>query len=420
MSVRRRHGNSWEINVNLGYDPASGKRLRLFTTVHGSRRDAEAEERRLLRERDTGSVADPHRLTVADYLAKWLQDYARPNVALKTLERYEDIVNRHLVPALGSLPLAKLKPLHIQDYYGKALQSGRLDGRGGLSPKTVLHHHRVLHLALKQAVRWQLLNRNPCDAVLAPRPLPREMHALDEVQTLTLLDGAVGTELHAPLVIAASTGLRRGELLALRWQDVDLAAATLAVRQSVVESRAGDLSFKLPKTPKSRRVVALPQMAVRILMEHHRSQLETKLAIGSAYADHNLVFPRLDGRPWSPDAFSCAFRALTRRLQLPIRLHDLRHTHATQLLRQGIHPKIVSERLGHATVAITLDTYSHVLDGMDREAADSVDRALSAARKPLETPILPAQVGKMSARTLSLPAVVAYEIAKGPAKPSLS
>lgn len=328
---------------------------------------------------NTGAYVEPSRITLGDYLGRWLEDYARPNVAAKTFERYSEIVRLHLIPSLGHHVLSKLQPLHIQRYYSEALASGRRDGKGGLSPQTVLHHHRVLREALQQGVKWLLLGRNPADAVEPPRARPREMRALNEAATARLLTAAEGTRLFIPILLAASTGMRRGEILGLRWKDVDLEGATLAVRQSLEQTAAG-LSFKQPKTAKSRRVVALPAFTVEGLKQHRARQATERLALGAAYTDNGLVCPAADGAPWRPNAFSAAFVALIRKTTLQaVRFHDLRHTHATQLLRNGIHPKVVSERLGHATVGITLDVYSHVMPGMQEEAALRTDVALRAA-----------------------------------------
>lgn len=393
MAAPRRRGATWEITIERGYHPVTGKRDRDSRTFRGTKKEALAEERRLLRERDLGTYVEPNGLTVQDHLERWLHG-ARGNLALKTLERYEDIIAKHLVPGLGPIPLDKLRPAHIQDYYTKARESGRLDGRGGLSAKTVLHYHRLLHLALEEAVNWQLIARNPCDAVKPPRAEYHEMHVLTQEQISRLLTEATSAGLQVPLLVSVTTGVRRGELLGLRWQDVDLEAQTLTVRQSLVESRSGELTFKQPKTPKSRRRISLPPSVTRALREHRRSQAEVRLALGNTYQDFDLVVTRPDGRPCSPDAFSKAFHRLSHRLDLGVRLHDLRHTHATMLLQQNIHPKVVSERLGHATVGLTLDTYSHVLEGMDREAANCIDGLLSL---PTPTAAVDGVDGKRSA-----------------------
>jgi integrase len=379
--IRRRGKQSWAIAIYLGRDER-GKRKYKWHTVKGGRRQAENECARLLNQLSGGEYVEPTRATVDEYLERWLEDYARSNVAGKTFERYAEIIRTHLVPAFGGCRLNKLHPLQIQAYYSLALQSGRKDGKGGLSAQTVLHHHRVLKDALTQAVRWRLLARNPADAVEPPRPAGREMQVLDEAQTAQLLKHAEGKELYLPILLGVTTGLRRGEILAARWSDVDFEAGTLAVCQSLEHTKAGGLVFKQPKTRRSRRVVALPTLAIEALRKHRAAQARHRLQAGTAYADHDLICARFDGQPRNPGAVTRSFRKLIEALDLPrIRFHDLRHSHATQLLRQDIHPKVVSERLGHSTIGITLDTYSHVLPGMQEQAAKRIDSVLRAALK---------------------------------------
>lgn len=380
-SIIKRSRKSWTIVLDVGLD-SKGKRRQRWVAVKGTKRDAEKELTRLLNAIHVGAYVEPTRLSVADYLKRWLNDYAKPNVAAKTLERYTEIVSLHLIPALGPVLLAKLQPLHIQSYYSTALESGRRDRKdGGLSAQTVLHHHRVLKQALRQAVRWQLVVRNVADAVEPPKPVRREMQVLDEKQMATLLESLKGARLYMPILLAMTTGLRRGEVLGVRWRDVDLDGGTLAVRQSLQQVRGMPLSFKQPKSKKA-RVVALPGLLVEALRRHKAEQAKERLLLGPAYEDHDLVCARLHGTPLAPNEVTAGFADLVRKSDVPkVRLHDLRHSHATQLLRQKVHPKIVSERLGHATVGITLDVYSHVLPTMQEEAARGVDAALRQAIK---------------------------------------
>ncbi len=376
--IRQRGKGSWAIVLDLGRD-ANGKRRQKWHKVRGTKKDAQTELVRLLNAIHTGAYIEPSRITLTEYLDRWLQDYAAIKVSAKTFERYTEIIRLHLAPALGPYSLAKLQPLHIQSYYSEALQKGRKDGKGGLSAQTVLHHHRVLRKALQQALKWQFLARNPADAVEPPRPHRREMKCLDESSTARLLEATEGTNLHLPTLLAVTTGMRRGEILGVRWQDLDFDAGTLSVRQSLEQTNRG-IAFKQPKTQKGRRVVALPQITVEALRRHRVEQAKQKLLLGPGYQDRDLVCARADGLPWPPDSLTSSFSALVRKVGLlRVRFHDLRHTHATQLLRQGIHPKVVSERLGHSTVGITLDVYSHVLPSMQEEAARRIDASLRMA-----------------------------------------
>lgn len=392
MSIRKRGPKTWQIEVYLGRDAVSGQKIRSVQEFHGTQTEAQKEERRLLRERDLGTFVKPEKLDVAEYLARWLRDYAKPNVAATTYEAYARICTRHIIPHIGTLPLAKVRPLHVQALYAKLAEpqpepeakpeetnakDAAPDPRV-LSGLTILHVHRVLSQAFKQAMRWQLVAVNPCTAVDPPRYVRKEMQTLTQAQTAELLEGVRGTRYYAPLVVAVTTGVRRGELLGLRWQDIDLEAGKLAVRQTIEQTSAG-LSFKPPKTPKSRRNLSLATVTIDALKQHRKEQAAQRLEQGNTYHDNGLVFPMPDGRPWTPSLFSRMFHHHAHRLGFTCRLHDLRHTHATQLLAEGVHPKIASERLGHATVGITLDTYSHAVQGLDEAAADLVGAALERA-----------------------------------------
>jgi integrase len=335
-------------------------------------------------------------MTVAEYLKHWLSAYAKPSVSERTYERYESIVRLHLIPKLGQHKLKDLRPLHIQAYYTEALEGGRYrrprksershakkgeepkPAARGLSAQTVVHHHRVLREALRQAVRWQMLTVNPADAVKPPRAARRPIRVLDETGSAELLRSLERSRFHLPALLAIGTGMRRGELLGLRWQDVDLKAGKLAVRQNLQEIKAG-LVFKAPKTAKGQRSVSLMPSTIAALTQHKAAQAARRLEQGPQYHDHGLVLCEDDGQPWSPSQFSIHWRGAVTALGKDVRFHDLRHTHATLLLRQGVHPKVVSERLGHATVGITLDTYSHVLPDMQDEAVKLLDGALTVA-----------------------------------------
>lgn len=380
--LRERGKGNWWAVVDIGRDPETGKRKQKWHRLTATgKREAQKELAKLLADLAGGTYVEPGKLTVGEYLERWLADYAKPNVAAKTFERYEGIVQRHLIPNLGSYPISKLQPLHIQEYYSRALQNGRLDKRpGNLSPTTILHHHRVLREALGQAVKWQIIGRNPADAVEPPRATRRGMHVLTAEQVDQLLEVARGSPMYMPILLAVATGMRRGEILALRWQDVDLDAGTISVCRSLEQTKAG-LSFKEPKTAHSRRVVVLPAFAVEALRWHRVEQAEHRLRVGPAWQDHGLVCARPDGRPIPPNNINSAYKGALSRAGIPyVRFHDLRHSHATMLLAQGVHPKIVAERLGHSQIAVTMDLYSHVSPPMQQEAAQKLDSLLRNAR----------------------------------------
>jgi len=377
MGVRRRGRNSWEVTAELGRDPLTGRRRRLSQTVRGTKRNAEAIRAQLLHRITTGVDLEPTRLTVAKYLERWLEA-VRPNLAPTTRRGYEGLLHHQVIPYVGAIPIFKLRPLHVQQLYARLREEGRADGKGGLAPRTLLHVHRVLSEALGQAVRWQIVARNICQAVEAPQPRRPEMQALSPEEARRLLDvaGAENNTSGDAVILALYTGLRLGELLALRWEDVDLERGTVSVRRTL-ENVSGT-TFREPKTAKGRRVVPVGPTVVERLRRRRRLQHAECLAAARSWHDQGLVFPSADGGVLSGFALRRAFYRLLSKAGLPrVRFHDLRHTHASLLLARGVHPKVVSERLGHATIGITLDTYSHVLPGLQEEAADDLDEWLS-------------------------------------------
>ena len=334
------------------------------------------EARKALREAragaDVGLVFDAGKLTVGEYLDRWLADSVKDTVRQRTYERYESIVRVHIKPAIGRVKLKALTPAHARALYREKLDVG-------LSPRTVNYIHVTLHKALSQAVGDGLVQRNAAQ-VKAPRPEKPEIKPLspDQARKLVKVAHEIEDRYAALYVVALHTGLREGEMLGLRWDDLDLEATTptLQVRRTLSETRTGH-KFELPKSGKGRSV-KLSRKAVEALRSHHARQAEEKLRLGSLWQDNGLVFPTTTGTTTSgTNLLGWHFKPLLKRAGLPaIRLHDLRHTCATILLMAGKHPKFVQEMFGHANISITLDTYSHVIEGMDGGLADAMDDAL--------------------------------------------
>lgn len=376
-SVRQLKSGSWELRFDPPKEPGQKRNQKSVTVEAANKSEAEAKLREILHQIDTNTYVDPGKMTMEDLLKRWLNDYCESNLRKTTQDGYKVIIEKHLIPGLGHIKLSKLKPIHIQEYYSKTLKSGRADGKGTvLSPTTVLHHHRLLHKVFDTAVKWQLLARNICDAVEPPKAKRYKANVYDEEASAKLLKVSENTELYMPILLAMATGLRRGELLALRWSDFDPKKRILIVDEALLNTSGGP-SFDDPKTEESRRAVTLPETIVCELLTHEEKQVLAKEEAGDLWIDSDLICCREDGRKWHPGTFSDNFKRLLEKYGLPrIRFHDLRHTHASLLLRQGVHPKVVSERLGHSRIGITMDLYSHVLPGMQDEAAKQLDSTL--------------------------------------------
>jgi integrase len=384
--IRERSPGSFELRYTLGTDPATGRRKVATATVRGTRKDAEKELRRLLRSLDTGEHVDPTRMTVRQWLRTWLAA-VQQEVARRSYERYSSIAEHQLIPTLGALQITKLAPSHIQNLYNDLAHGGRQDGKAGpLHPQTRRQIHRVLSAALSRAVEQQIIARNPADVF--KRRLPkierREMTILSAEQSKQLLELLLNNRLYWPVMLALATGMRRGEVMALRWRNVDLDRRTIRVMESLEQTKGG-LRFKPPKNGRG-RTITVPAGAVEELRHRKREQAEELLKVGVRLSGATLVCARPDGELTSPAMLTNAFVDFMarRRGDLPhIRFHDLRHTHATQLLLAGVHPRIAQERLGHSTVALTLDLYSHVTPSMQEDAAAKIDAAFGVPSKPI-------------------------------------
>jgi integrase len=339
--------------------------------VSGKDRD---EVRRKLTEamanRDKGLIYHDENLTVAEYLDRWLADSVYGSVRASTFSRDKYLVANHIKPTLGRLKLKNLNALQVQSLYRERLVSG-------LSGSTVQKIHHVLHKALAQAVRWNLIPRNPADNAKAPTPTPKEMRPLSASEARKLLEAADGNRLEALYVLAIHTGMRRGELLGLKWADVDLENTTIRVRRTLTRKGTGYVLGE-PKTKQSRRTIRLTEKAVQTLRSHQARRAQEKLRVGELYQDQGLVFAGQGGSFINPSNLrQRSFAPLLKHAGLPrITFHDLRHTCASLLFQKNVHPKVVQELLGHASVAITLDTYSHMLPGMGGEAVAAIGEAL--------------------------------------------
>ena len=354
-SIYQRTDGTWCATVSDGYK-ANGSRRR--KSVYGATKK-EVQEK--LKNLHIIGIRDTTKLTVGEWLDRWLQVTAKPSIAPSTYERYEGVVRLHLKPFIGHMQLAKVEPVHIEGLYAEQEQKGvsiRNRELGGV----------ILQSALKHAVTMKLIQFSPCPDVPKHRPEKKEMLVWDQEETAAFLKTAEGTRHYAFYTVALSTGMRLGELFALEWRDIDLNGGFLTV-QRTLEEIGSNIRVKPPKTAKSRRRIDLPQFAIEALLNHKRAMLAEGFIKSPVFCNTNGDYLR------RTSFRRRSFMPLIKKAGVPqIRLHDLRHTAATLLLISGTNPKIVSERLGHATVAITLDTYSHVLPTMQKQAADQLDQ----------------------------------------------
>lgn len=363
---RSKNKNTWSIVISDRDD--TGKRKQHWVTFEGSKREAEKHLNELLHQMDNGIFIKPSKQTLADYLISWLQDTAYPNMSRRTYEGYEYMVQKHIIPAIGQIPLTQLKPQHIQHLYSELLTAGKA--------RTCEYCHFTLRKALRDAVRMAILSHNPSDPLKRPKIQHREMQVMSDKDVHLFLELAKETMYYALFYTLIFTGLRRNEALALRWSDVDLLLCQLSVNRTLLHSK-GQVEFKQPKTAKARRVIALSPSTVEVLRERREAQENLRQSIGlPEITDSGLVFCHYDGKPYHPDTISHAWLKLSRKLGINVRLHDARHTHASLMLKAGVHPKIVQERLGHATITTTLDTYSHVVPSLQQAAANRFDDIL--------------------------------------------
>jgi integrase len=367
--IRKKGEHSWQVTFDIGTGP-DGRRRRHFETVKGGKKDAQRRLHELIVSQEKGVYTPPGRLTLADHLHNWLEGYVRTNCSVRTLDGYQSIVETHLIPALGQYQLKHLHPQAIQAYYGKACEK--------LSPRTVAKHHRLLSQALKYVVRQGYLGRNPCELVDAPSWKGKAMRTLTPSEVEALFDVAKESYCYPVYYTAVSSGLRQAELLGLRWRDLDLDLLSISVSQTLLKRR-GVCRFTEPKTAHSRRRVAMTPKLALFLREYRTEREAIYRELGKELTLDSLVFAYVDGRPLDPSILSHEFARIAKRAGLnSTRFHDLRHTFASLMFLRGAKPKVISEALGHSSVAFTMDVYSHIIEGMQEDAMALLDEVLPA------------------------------------------
>ena len=388
-SIQKKKGIYYLV-LSTGKDAKSKKYKTRWIRSGPDERAAELELARLLIEQEQTRFLNPEKITVKEFFTRWLEDHVAATVRTSTYESYKWTTDTFITPYLGPLELKTVTPLHIQDMFG------RLRRKHKKLSKTTLHYvYSILRAALNRAVKWRLILVNPALAIDPPKKEKYRSRAYTAEQLATLLDAAKDTPLYLPVLLASSCGLRRGECCGLRWDDVDFENRTLRVRNSLSYSGAGKAELQSVKTQQSERAVRLPDKMLELLLSTSAQQAADKLKAGPLYNKLNYVWAFDDGSRHDPSNLTHNFLKLIRSCDLPeIRFHDLRHTHATMLLREHVPVKTISERLGHSSTTITQDLYSHVLPEMQQEAADAMDRILDtpAPKKAADVPEKPKNI----------------------------
>ena len=368
--IRERTKGSFTITVEFPRDVITNKRKQKHYSFKGTKREAEKYLTEKLRELDTGLLIDTKDIKFSEYLDYWLKERCSSRLKITTFENYKNNINNHIKTNLGNINLQKLMPLHLQNFYKQCTENG-------LSNKSVVNLHMIIHCALEKAVKWQLVIRNAADSVEPPKAQRYQAKFLDEKQTNLLIEKSKTSDIYIPIVVAIYTGMRRGEILGLTWDNVDFENANIKISKALCDTSEG-LKYLSPKTHKSVRNICIPETLVEILKRHKTKQLVNKMKYGEQYINNNAVCSYDDGKLFNPKRFSHKFHDLLENNGLPlIRFHDLRHSHASLLVKLGVQPKIISERLGHSNIGITMDLYSHIYEDTHKEVAEMFDRTIN-------------------------------------------
>lgn len=358
-----KRGSGYSIVIDIGNDPQTGKRQQKRFSGYKTKKEAQSSLATIIHELEQGLFVLPTSTTLKEFFGYWLEQ-SKIKLSPTTVYSYEVIINNHIIPIMGNIKLTDLKPIIINEYYNNKLES--------LSGRTVLHHHRMLRKALQDAVNWQIIRDNPCDSVEPPKAKKYRPDVYDKEDIKKLIIAISGHELEAHISLALFLGLRRGELLALKWSDINYEHSTITIQRNLVIANS-KLLLKEPKTEDSTRTIVLTPEILEILRKHKINQKEQKLKFGKYYTDSNFIFTKENGENINPGSFSHTFADFLKKNNLRhIRLHDLRHTNATLMLMSNVPAKIASARLGHSNISTTLDIYSHVLKDMEKEVSDTI------------------------------------------------
>jgi len=378
-NITRRGKTSWRLKIEIGRD-ANGNRKIHYETVRGKRADAERKLTDLLKSLDDRTLVDKSNVTVAEFLDRWDRDWAVDNLSPKTVERFRELIRLHIKPRIGAVKLQELKPADLAEFYATLSREGRIRG-GKLSPATIGQIHRIAHRAFGHAVAWAAVRTNVAAVARPPKKIAEEVQILTAEQVDAVLTETVGLPLHPIIVVALGTGARRGEIMALRWRDIDFDAGRARIERSLEQTKAG-LRFKSPKTKYGRRNIALPASVITEFRSVWKAQQELRLALGMGKAaPDDLVFATPEGEPRKPDDISREWRQLVASRKLPkVTFHSLRHTHVSQLIAKGMDIMTISRRIGHSSPVVTLGVYGHLFDNGDAKAASAIEASFGKLR----------------------------------------
>jgi integrase len=380
--IRPRGKTSWELKFEAGRDPATGKRNIQYASFRGTKRQARIKLAELIAAVGVGTYVEPSKLTVAEHVrARTDQWETSGAISARTAQRYRQLLDGQIAPHIGTRLVQKVSTIDVEGWHATLRTAGRRRGEGGISPRTVVHAHRLLSHALDDAARHGVVARNVAKLQPPPKVPAREMPILDRNGIDTIRSKLPGHQMYAQAIVALFTGMRLGEILATRWRCVDLDRKTILIRETLEGTKAHGIRIKAPKSRAGRRDIGLPEIVVEALREHRRQQLELRMALGlGKMPDDGLVFPALGGGPQAPSAVSRAWGLVAGDLGMPeITFHGLRHTHASQLIDAGVDIVSISKRLGHASPDVTLRVYAHLFQRDDDKAAAAINAALAGA-----------------------------------------
>jgi integrase len=380
--VRQRKDGYWTAIITIGYDD-NGKPKR--KTFYGkTRKEVVAKMDEAKSQLMQGTFTEASKITLGEWMVKWLEEYKKPTIRQNTFESYYDVIKTHILPCgISRVKLQKIQACDLQSFYNDKLKNGRIDNKGGLSTRYVRYIHTLIREALEQALKENLVSRNMADATSPPTVKTKGMQILTKEQLQDFISVVREDRLATAFILDIGTGLRRGELLGLKWDCVDFKKSTIIIKRQLLSLKDGPVIEEDMKTKSSKRSIPLAENLIKELKAHKVRQAKEKLQIGDMYNDQGLVFCQEDGSPIEPKSFTKRFQNLLKQAGLPkLRLHDLRHTHASLLLSENIHPKVVQERLGHSSISMTLDLYSHLSPGLQEAASQKIDNLFETEKEP--------------------------------------